>query len=98
MVIGSREMEHFFTRSTLAIQLREVNRMPIDIDENQPSSSSPNSSLTGETDEGQFITPDQIQEGFDEIEKYLGADDDNIFENIDNAQVELGRGSAAKYS
>ena len=57
-------------------------------------------SPTGETDEGQFITPDQIQEGFDEIEKYLGADDDNIFENIDNAQVELGRGaaqSASKY-
>jgi len=56
-------------------------------------------SPTEETDESQFITPDQIQEGFDEIEKYLGADDDNIFENIDSAQVDLGRGAAqsAKY-
>lgn len=39
-----------------------------------------------DTDEGQFITPDQIQEGFNEIEKYLGAEDDNIFENVDSVQ------------
>ena len=56
-------------------------------------------SPTDETDESQFITPDQIQEGFDEIEKYLGAEDDNIFENVGNAQDDLGRGAAqsAKY-
>ena len=54
---------------------------------------------TDAADEGQFITPDQIQEGFDEIEKYLGAEDDNIFENVGNAQDDLGRGAAqsAKY-
>ena len=54
---------------------------------------------TDAADEGQFITPDQIQEGFDEIEKYLEADDDNIFENVSNAQDDLGRGAAqsAKY-
>ena len=47
-----------------------------------------------DTDEGQFITPDQIQESFNEIEKYLGAEDDNIFENVDGAQNETVEGSA----
>ena len=46
------------------------------------------------TDEGQFITPDQIQEGFNEIEKYLEADDDNIFENVDSVQNDPGDGVA----
>ena len=35
----------------------------------------------------QFITPDQIQESFNEIEKYLVADDDNIFENLDSVEA-----------
>ena len=35
----------------------------------------------------QFITPDQIQESFNEIEKYLVADDDNIFENLDRVEA-----------
>ena len=47
-----------------------------------------------DTDEGQFITPDQIQEGFNEIEKYLGAEDDNIFENVDSVQNDPGDGVA----
>ena len=36
----------------------------------------------------QFITPDQIQESFNEIEKYLVADDDNIFENLDRVEAD----------
>ena len=36
----------------------------------------------------QFITPDQIQESFNEIEKYLVADDDNIFENLDSVEAD----------
>ena len=47
-----------------------------------------------DTDEDQFITPDQIQEGFNEIEKYLGAEDDNIFENVDSVQNDGWQGSS----
>ena len=45
-----------------------------------------NSAQAVEPDD-QFITPDQIQESFNEIEKYLVADDDNIFENLDRVEV-----------
>ena len=37
-------------------------------------------------DEDQFITPDMIQECSNEIEKYLEADDNNIFENIETQE------------
>ena len=50
-------------------------------------------SVDNNADEGQFITPDQIQDSFNEIEKYLVADDDNIFENVDDgSQKHIGDG------
>jgi len=50
--------------------------------------------VTGDTDgkideDAQFITPDQIQESFNEIEKYLVADDDNIFEKLEGDEMDL---------
>ena len=39
--------------------------------------------LTEEEEEDTFITPDRIQESFDQIEKFIVAEDDNIFESPD---------------
>ena len=63
---------------------------PIGSDINQSES---RDARLGSTEEDQFITPDSIEDSFNEIEKYLEAtDNDNIFEkNLDNVSQPTSR-------